>query len=128
MVVDEEEEEADDQQYEGYVVGARLNEEEGLQYLIYWNGYGEDKCSYEPTEAFTCDAKDMELNEKKPNFMLVYKDKLRKCKFIRCVDGTTVELKWMRVPAPDMESQFVFNLIQLSTDITEWSLYGYDEE
>ena len=69
----------------------------------------------------------MEL-DKHTNFMLIYKGSLRKCKFIRIVDGTSVELKWMRVPEPNMESQFVFNLVELSTHITEWSLYGYDEE
>jgi len=123
---EEENAEEDNQEYEGYVVGARLVDGT-LEYLVYWDGYGEHRCSFQPATGWICDATDMELTVRK-DFMLVYKGGLRKCKFVRCVDKKQVELRWCRVPTPSLPPQFILHLDELCEDIAEWSLYGYDEE
>lgn len=52
---------------------------------------------------------------------------LRRCKFLRIVDATHVELRWNRTPDQSYTMDFVFDLVGMAPHITEWSIYGFDD-
>lgn len=127
-----EEDKAEQLHYDGFVVGARLKhgpyqDSPQLQYLIYWDNFAVHMCTYEPYHNWICNATEMELDVT-TKFMLVHCGSLRQCKFVCIIDDNIVQLEWYRVPQPTMEKRFNFHLRDMYKGVTEWSLYGYDED
>lgn len=93
------------------------------EYLVFWEGNPPDECTYEPRGNLIFDANEMEILNKK--LMVVYKGGLSQCKVQEVLSEATVKVAWVRPPKNESK-EFVLHLIELSNDISEWSILGYD--
>ena len=59
------------------------------------------------------------------DFMLVFRGRLLKCKLVDVVDETHLQFRWYRAPDSE-EKTFTLDLINMTSNISEWSIYGYD--
>ena len=116
----------EDAEYQGYVVGARQHDQHGLQHLVFWDGCEPDACTWEPADDWECNTQHMDLDPEKLvlSVFVTKDDKMRKCRLIKVVDDTHLEVTWSKRQDKEEEKQFVLDLVTFGPRISEWSLYG----
>ena len=101
-------------------------EEEGavgdVKYLIFWEEFPDDRCTYDFPAQYQFDATKIELE--KETWMLVHKGGLRQCRVDVVHDAATAKLRWVRPPTGEPK-EFDFDFIEPAANIDEWSIRGY---
>jgi len=97
----------------------------GREFLVFWEGYEVADCSYEPTKEFAFDAAEMELVGTCKKIAIGYNGNLRQCKVLEVLSVTSAKACWVRPPAGEPK-EFIFDLIEMTESISEWTIRGYD--